>query len=359
MALRGFFNQTPAIQEKRVTPYSFISVGGDLFQAVAVALIDALKHSPRMNEASLKKILARFFYHYPKFASSQACLTPAERMGMLLNSSRKSEIVKCMAFVLRQIAVDEIYAHPLNCREAFAGLCAEDSQELLRQASTVLPVASLRPLCDILALTVNLSIVEQGKELRKRHSYTNPASGFPKLSIEVQVQGDAYFPGVKNKADFAYVGQVAIASPQPVMPNEQPEKNLAEYIHLINEDNKDLAQEFKRLTVIISKNVVECLSKPELKPELIALFVTFYPEKESLFGNTNEFFNGLMHSDKNPITAATCTSTPDLIARTIAGWICANQINADEFFEAAELKIAKSAGEAGMDSLPKKRRLSY
>ena len=177
MAITGFFSKTPA---KQKVESNFISVGGEQFHAVAVALIDHFKSTARVNEASLKRILERFFAYYPKFISMQPYLTPADRMEILINSSRKSEIVECIAYVLRQLVVDEIYADPLNLnyREVFSGLSPETPQNYLRQPNTVLPAKALSTALQTLGLKITLSFIEHGKELRERVIFDDQHSHF-------------------------------------------------------------------------------------------------------------------------------------------------------------------------------------
>ncbi|KTD72358.1 hypothetical protein [Legionella tucsonensis] len=172
--MAGFFSNRAFVQQepRPRAEYSFINVGNEQFHAAAVALIDSLQSSnQRGNDATLKKILERFYQHFPKYISNQPYLTLPERMGMLLNSSRKSELVACMAYVLRQLTVDELYTHPLKYIEVFDGLSAETPKSYLRDPEVKLPPNALNALAHALGITVTLSFKELGKELRKREIY--------------------------------------------------------------------------------------------------------------------------------------------------------------------------------------------
>ncbi len=176
--MAGFFgNRIHVYHEPRPREESsFINVGNEQFHAVAVALIDSLQStSQRGHDATLKKILERFYQHFPKYVSAQPYLTLSERMGMLLNSSRKSELVECMAYVLRQLAVDELYTHPLMYREVFDGLSADTPKSYLRDPEVRLPASALNALAQVLGITITLSFKELGKELRKRDVYDGEA----------------------------------------------------------------------------------------------------------------------------------------------------------------------------------------
>lgn len=172
--MAGFFGNKAYIhhEPRPRAEYSFINVGNEQFHAVAVSLIDSLQNGAhRGNDATLKKILERFYQHYPKYISNQPYLTIPERMGMLLHNSRKSELVECMAYVLRQLTVDELYTHPLMYREVFDGLTAETPKSYLRNPEVKLPPSALNALAHSLGITVTLSFKEPGKELRKREIY--------------------------------------------------------------------------------------------------------------------------------------------------------------------------------------------
>ncbi|AWN72819.1 hypothetical protein LEAN103870_09195 [Legionella anisa] len=172
--MAGFFSNRVYVQHEPGprADFSFINVGNEQFHAVAVALIDSLQSSnQRGNDATLKKILERFYQHFPKYISNQPYLTLPERMGILLNNSRKSELVECMAYVLRQLAVDELYTHPLKYIEVFDGLSAETPKSYLRDPEVKLPPSALNALAQTLGITVTLSFKELGKELRKREIY--------------------------------------------------------------------------------------------------------------------------------------------------------------------------------------------
>ncbi|WP_392538381.1 transposase [Legionella sp. 227] len=176
--MAGFFSTRAYVhhEPKPRAEYNFINVGTEQFHAVAVAMIDSLQStSHRGNDATLKKILERFYLHFPKYISNQPYLTLPERMGMLLNSSRKSELVECMAYVLRQLAVDELYTHPLMYREVFDGLSAETPKSYLRDPTVQLPASALNALAQTLGISITLSFKELGKELRKKEVYDGEA----------------------------------------------------------------------------------------------------------------------------------------------------------------------------------------
>lgn len=347
MERTGFFTKTPVLQNKRTTPLSYINVGGEPFHAVAVALIDSWKNTHFMKDASLKMILERFFAYYPKFKLQQAYLKPAERMDMILSGPRKSEIVDCMAYVLRQLAVDEMYANPLNYKEIFEGLNSATSRNFLRKPDTVMPVSALRALTESLGITIILSFTEQGKELRYREMYSNSSASSSHQAINLQVQGNQCFPGVKNKGDFTYVGQLAINPPVPQEFGDEKKGTIAGMVGLIAEDNKRLLHSYQQwrqnlLTMIVGNELTTAF--------LIDLYIDFLPPVDSIFSNTKEFFAKLTGSDKIPVTfdcSNSNTQLNELLASALAGWISLNKIDVERLFE----RLEEGAGRNVKDAL--------
>lgn len=341
MAITGFFKAPAKQDNKQGTEYSFISVGGEQFHALAVAFIDSFKNSTRVDEPSLKKVLERFFSYYPKFISTQPYLTPADRMTMLINNSRKSEIVECMAYVLRQLTVDEVLDNPLNYREVFKGLNPETSRDYLRQPNTVLPSRALTALTQVLAMTITLSFTEHGKELRRREIHNNSIFNSSKFDVTLQVQGNQYFPKVKNKTDFAYVGQLAVSSPKPVDVLSNQISDIADILDQIATDNHRLKMSYEQSR----KTLLSMISAGELTREnLIALFIEFLPQSNASLTSKAQFFSELEHLERQPVVAEQSGGSEQqetkLLADTLAGWISAGQVDENQFFERAEGKTA-------------------
>lgn len=346
MTHTGFFTRTPAAQNNTQTRTpQFVNFGKNLFLAVSGAFIDAAANGSRISDATLKTVLERFFAYYPKFKSSQPYLTPSERMGFLINGARKSDIVECNAFVLRQIAIDEIYANPLNYKEVFDGLKPSTSNGYLRDPEVFMPVSALRALTQSLAITLTLSHVEHGKELRMKEIYNNSAITSPKLDLALQVQGEQCFPKVKNKADFAYVGQLAINPPQPVENENEKAGTIADKVALIAEDNKRLIQSYSQWR----KNLLTMLDDHELTTaNLVNSYIKFLPENNMGFCPA-AFFAKLTQSATPVIVDVPAHSgkqIDELLASSLASWISMDIIDADQLFEHLERPTNSAAAPA-------------
>ncbi|QMT58701.1 hypothetical protein [Legionella sp. PC997] len=338
--MAGFFSNRAYVHQeaKPRAEYNFINVGNEQFHAVAVAMIDSLQSvSQRGNDATLKKILERFYLHFPKYINNQPYLTLPERMSMLLNTSRKSELVDCMAYVLRQLAVDEIYTNPLMYREVFNGLSADTPKSYLRNPEVELPSSALKALAQALEISITLSFKELGKELRKREVYEGE-TGSNKINLVIQVQGDQHFPAVKHKADFAYVGQLAINAPKPIEHTKEQGETLSDIIGLIAEDNKQLLQSYEQWR----KTILSMVVAGELnRKQLVRLYITFLPAQMN-----NTISSALEHANRKPVIAGIPQEREqqmiELLANALSSWISTKQVEPDSLFDQIENQSAIS-----------------
>lgn len=348
MAGNSFFDRAPAVNTNKQTTseYTFAKVGGQQFQAVAVAFIEQFKSASRVNDMSIKRILERFYAHFPKFISHQSYLTPMERMGILINSARKSEVVDCLAYVLHQITIDEVYAHPLKYREAFDGLDAKTAKAFLRQPDTKLPASVLRALSQALGITITLSFTEREKGLRLREVYSSSVPQTLKTELVLLVNDGKYLPRVKNEADYAYVGQLAIKAPEPVVNMEQNMGTIAEYIEQIAEDNKQLLRTYNQWR----QNFLNMVKIGEISTEsLMTLYIKFLPTMSSIIPDTKLFFSKLTDPEGISVPVKDTNNSKyvnEELAGTLAEWISISQVNPDNLLDYIEKPALQATGPA-------------
>ncbi|MDI1351185.1 MAG: hypothetical protein PSV35_00190 [bacterium] len=336
-----FFNKPADLLSglKSVNAPSFINVGGEQFHAVAVALLDHFKSAARTPESALKKILDNFFIYFPSYKLNQAYLTPAERMNLLVNSARRSEVVECMAYVLRQITADELLARPLLYRDVFIPFSPATSIDFFRHGSTDLSSSALAALACSLNLTIILSYKEPEKELRRRELFKAPVLLAVPFEITLQVQGPYFFPAVKNPTAFSYVGHLAIATPQVVNPNPSNE-TLADILQLIGMENKSDVHSYEQLR----RKMGSMVSAGELnKKMLLDFFIGFLPQEQDMHQSADsQFFASLTDLEKKSVVIASA-QTPDnylinCLVNYLSRWLSTGQIDADKFFDSMECK---------------------
>lgn len=328
----GFFSKpAPAKNETKVASPVFINVGGEQFHAAAVALIGELHHNLNLKDDILKKIIANYFHYFPQALPDEAYLTtPRERIRRLLNNPRTSELVERIAYVLRQLAVDELYTNPLNLdyREIFLSLKKDTPLNYLRDVRTSLPLSIFNALAQALNISIILSFKELGKELRKCEQMGDSNCA---VSLLIQVQDQQYYPAVKQKNEFTHVGKLKIAI-TPIKQAAEKQGDLEDIFNLITEANESLLHVFKQ-----QRHKILCMvNANELSREqLIELYCSLLPEQ-----TRNADFLIHLAQIKNPVIAGTPVDleqeTIKSLADAFASWIATGAITQEQLFESDE-----------------------
>lgn len=331
----AFFNKSSEKSES-TQGVQFIYVGNESFRAIAVALMDALKHGARLNDASSKKIVDGFSLYYPKLLPVGAYLTPSERLNMLINNhARKSEIVDSIAYIVRQLAVDALLADPILYQDAFEGFTATTPVSHLRQTSTSLPIGALIALTEkSLGLTLNILQTAHGKEVRLLERYENKEQKSPKIALTFQRQGDTLFPKVKDKREYAYVGHLPVKPVLNAAITIQSD-TLAPLFQDIALANKHVLTVYEQTR----KTLLSMVAANELsKQVLLASYVSLLPAKDRLY--TEAFFAKLQQANTLPAATQSLGNTQQqkigLLINSLAKWVSCNQINEDQLFDSLE-----------------------
>ncbi|MFT4058164.1 MAG: hypothetical protein QM652_01300 [Legionella sp.] len=252
-----------------------INTGGEQFQAAAVALIDYLKSGVAVDSKVLSKILERFKKYFDHI-NSERLSVPKDDMRNLIANSRTADLVDCKAHVLRQFAVDELFADPLNLnyREVFKQFDAETPKSTLRNPKVTLDKQALRALEKALGLGITFSFKDQDKELRKQEK----SFEFAQSALLIQIQETHYYPAVKNQKDYAYVGKLAIPIKPKIIPAEQEEGTLVEIKKMIKEADEQLAKE----RLYIRNKLLTVIRLGELPEEkLMRSYITLFSDLSS------------------------------------------------------------------------------
>ncbi|MGC1183298.1 hypothetical protein [Legionella sp.] len=330
MSSNSFFKAPERHANQRGENYEVINVGGEQFHAVAVALIDYLQSNSQVNDVSIKKILRGFSQYFPQYVIHNSPSMPStDLMRRLLNSPRKTELIECMAYVLRQLTVDELYADHvnLNYRNVFEHLTAKTAKNYLRKPDTQLPVCALKALQHTLGLSIILSFKEPGKELRRREK--NFDNNHAALLIQVQ-DYNKYYPQVKHKEDFSSVGQLDVTVKPIEIPSEN-EGTINDIVSAINTDNQERLHTYEQQTTkILSMVAAGELSYEQLRDYYIVL-VPFQLNNAPFITQLQQTINPVIvkaqvHPEQHTI----------LLATTLASWIAAGAITEDQLFDRIE-----------------------
>lgn len=326
MTRTSFFGHLDTTTKRHTRHY--LKVGMNPFAALAVVLIDKATSAVYLPEAVLKHILERLTMYFPKYKQDMYSGTPEQQFNFLVTHwLHSSELIACLAYVLRQEAVDELYANPLvrEYQSIFEFFNRDTPKDKLRQEDTLLPVAVFAALAKKLHITLTLSFREPGKELRKRQSYQSGTS-FGDM-VDIKVSHERYFPSVMHPEHFIHVGQSSVHVPPPVITGST--ETLSTIIDAIIHDRKRVALQKEHYKTalrdigILTKETLLCLYGDFLPAHCVRSFV-FADESEKKH------------------------SVNELLIDAMAEWMSTGQVDADAFFLAVEHAVGEKVNSLGI-----------
>ncbi|KTD58201.1 hypothetical protein Lsai_0808 [Legionella sainthelensi] len=154
-----------------------------------------------------------------------------------------------------------------------------------------------------------------------------------KLNLMIQIQGEQYFPAVKHKTEFAYVGQLAINGPKPAEDTHEQDETLADIMHLIAQDNKELLQSYDQWR----KTILSMVLAGELTyNQLMSLYITFLPAQSTNALSLSTLDQAVRTPVIADIPAEKEQHTKELLASALASWISTKQVEPDSLFDQIE-----------------------
>ncbi len=245
----GFFRKSTAglmHLGKREEKPVVVDVGGTGdcgFRAAAAGLLDQFLLSPRATTDWLNPILAKHFAYFPSHRSSlPGLVTSTERMQYLMKHVEMNALIPALAFTLRQLAVTEMCNHPALYRGAFVLQNEGTSPEKMRQSSTWIDESSIAALSKILALPIEVQLVDRVKTLPKRLRYNGASSA--SQPIVMQLQDGHYTPKVHFSELFSSVKSQPVHALHPVA-DHLPERSLSEILADIDAADKRVVEAFE------------------------------------------------------------------------------------------------------------------
>lgn len=245
---QGFFRQAPLGSKNAhasKTPRA-VSVGGGAdsgFRAMAVAFIDYVSTHVRVKGDVVQRLLSRHFDYFPHHKpAAYGLITPQERMQQMMNNVRLSSLVPSLAYTLRQMAVDELCAHPVRYRNAFIKHHQKTSPKTMRDPSTWLDDSAMPALAEALSLSLDIQVVRGQSSLPVRLRY-NEHADHPTLRL--QLQDEQYFPLVRSAERFSDVKASAAF---------KHEVQLSSTNHNLDDFNailKEIAQDDQRILTVL------------------------------------------------------------------------------------------------------------
>lgn len=324
----GFFNSRHLVTQKVDKGSNFISVGGELFHAVSVALIDHIKSGNRLSSPSLNKIQDAFSRYFPDYKLNLIHLAP--------NSPCRSELVERMAYVLRQLAVDEVFEQATEYRELFKGLSPNTPQDYLRAPSTPLHFSVLGALAKVLGIQFQLSFIEEKGDLRHVQSIHGLRGDAFELSLEIQ--GNDYSPNVVHQQNFKFLGHITLNA----IPCEKETRagTVQTALNAIEDDNRILFELYAHYHTILYNLVRD---GDLTRARLIQCYIDFIPTEYSTHGiYSAQFFTDKTQGLAGEVIESSEQHDIRLLIHNLAGWMATGQLDSGHFFDMLEVQKPSS-----------------
>jgi len=283
---------TPELRSKEVAQSpktrTLVDLGGQGdcgFRAIAAGIIDNASTHPRMHSELLSKLVSTYaIIIFPNDRMEDEKLaTPNDIMKGLIKKSNTSQLVVKLALVLRQIAVDELVAHPVKYRGAFVANHEDTSPEVMRKADTWIDESSIAALAEALTMPIEVQMVEKRKELPMTLYYQAESEQVVKCPrVVVQNCGNHYMAKVMNPALFQSTVHVSpnIDALQ-LSDSVDNDPKLADIMQAIAEDDKKISEQFTN----VGQRLYAMLEADEITTgSLLDLYITGMPTSDYLKG---------------------------------------------------------------------------
>ncbi|WP_064088252.1 OTU domain-containing protein [Legionella feeleii] len=212
-----------------------------------------------------------------------------------------AECTRRLAYVLRQIAVDELCAHPEKYRGAFASFEDNDQHanedreatpERMRQETTWIDESAIAALANALKLPIEVHVVTKNKELPMRLQYNASSDATPE--VVMQLQNGHYIPRVSQPARFMNISeqQKNMGPLQPVTQSVQ-DPPLSEILAKIAAEDQRLLEEFENTVNQLTASVI---AGEVTKEELLEIYVKGMAKSDYLQGRVK--YVGLEHGNQ-------------------------------------------------------------
>lgn len=255
---------------------TFVNVGGNGdcgFRSVAAGFIDNCLSHQHMDADLLHNILTAHFKYFPTHGVKSGKLQ--EQIQRLIAEVPLSELLKSLAYTLRQIAVDELCQNPALYRGAFVGNTDEGtSLEMMRKAFTWIDESAIAALANALKMPIDVKFMNRTDDIPRTLSFEyNQRAINPKVVI--QLQGKHYIPQVRHKDYFTGVKAGLSSELKPVVDlNVQRDPSLTEILAKIEIDDKRTLATFENEKSRLMFMVYKARPAERLtKDDLIAIYV--------------------------------------------------------------------------------------
>jgi hypothetical protein len=299
-AKTGFFSRTPPglkTSRKSGARPVLVNVGGagDCgFRAIAAGIVNKVLVE-NQNSPELRALLQRHYQYFPQHRIPVRLPTGPEGVryildpratafnnhSLQLNNRAMAELIQTLAYTIRQMAVDEMVAHPEKYRGAFIGPENESmptSVEAMRLAGTWIDETAIAAAAVATQFPIDVRVVAPGKEVPLCLHYGVQNSR--QTPITIQLQNQHYIAQVNDPARFEKITSVAANTvyPQKI---KQTDPELKEVLTKIAKEDERLLKTFEdvkgRLTAAVAAGEVS-------REQLLTIYISGLNQSDYLQG---------------------------------------------------------------------------
>ncbi len=282
-----FFPAVPSLATQQTTQAPkkkrLQNVGGQGdcgFRSLAAAMVDNIIANHRLvhvkpnrdllraNEEFCTLLLQQHLAYFPHYNEEigQGLWTPVERLERMRH---KQGFIPDLAYTLRQLAVDEIVAHPEDYRGAFVhyaegqdnAVKAFDQQTspvMMRQIGTWIDESAIAAVANIFNIPVTVRVTASNQELFKPLHYGPDAQGSSLMQaneLKIQLEAGHYQPMLVNPQDFESVANQSAFMQRDVNRLTSNDPSLEEMLGRIKEADKKILREFEEFHADLTERV--------------------------------------------------------------------------------------------------------
>lgn len=327
---------------------TLVDVGGNGdcgFRAISAGIIDNILTHANINQNLITSILDKYSNYYPKEVYiSNRLATPFEIIKLIIESNTAKAVIK-IAYVLRQIAVDELIKNPTKYPGVFVTNHEGTSPTKMREYGTWVDESIISALANALNIPIKVKVVEAGKEIPVNLFYqeknvnlvTNPA-------VVVVLDGEHYKPRLIKDEKFNTVRQFSSNDILSELVNHEVDLDLECILAEIDQDNIRLIESFEttrdRLLTMLEDGEAS-------KDKLLLVYINGMQHSDYLDGRVkyigleygNEaFFSALdnaRHKINTPHTSYDEQITTELV-HALARAVSIGQMNEQDIYDVLE-----------------------
>ena len=285
---------TPKFFNSNKLQNTFVDVGGNGdcgFRAVAAGLIDhVLTHPHAMPSSLLNTLLEQYVRYYPnKKPTLPGLVTPLERMQQLIKQMRMRELIETLAYALRQLAVDELRAHPEQYPGAFIHMHEGTSPRQMEQATTWIDETSIAALANKLDIPIEVQVYERLKTLPLKRNYNVDSKNPP---VVMKLENAHYMPRLVLAERFSMAYQQPLSLWQSEVEVDDPSFDdvLAKTIEVDKRIVTTFEETYNKLSVMVSDGELN-------KEDLLSLYISSMNNSDYLQGRIAHV--GLEHGNQD------------------------------------------------------------